>query len=228
MKISNTSRYPTAALTFLVRHIASLLEVDDYVYNVRITNCRWAFRGRCWGRDVLLRIGPAERYPLLGHSYPGLATAPKYDLHSWIEGFVTITAHEFQHSRQYKAKIHRKSEIEAERTALYVLEQFRLNRQTIMAQVEEAVARDQEKISTLAARRQAKAATIQAKAALDQTPPAKIADLERKIATWTQKKKLAETYLRKYQRALRRQERRLKRLKPAQTMEEIQVDREAA
>lgn len=203
MKITNTSGYPTSVIRRIVSYVAKLIEIGDYVALVEVTGARYAWRGRCWGRRVLLRIGEPKWFPAKDHSYPGLKTAPKYDANDWIEGLVHVAAHELQHSRQFMLRT-RKSEIEAERAALYVLNQFRKDRAELQLELDrlacEEIARDSQAI----ARRKAKVAAKRA-------PETKVAELQAKIARWESKRKLAETYIKKYRRALRYQERRLSR-----------------
>ncbi len=208
MIITNTSRYPDEVISKLIRYAARQLEIEDYVDRVQVTNTSGSYRGRCWGHGVLIRIGAPEKFPRHNLSYPGLKRAPKYDLADWIEAIVHIAAHEFQHSRQFKAKAKRHSEIEADRVAIHVLNEFRKVRPSMEAELTGLVQRR--------AIREATRETLRlARVQKAQSPEVKLDTLKAKIVAWERKRKLAETYLKKYRRALRRQEKRLAEPEPA-------------
>jgi hypothetical protein len=192
MKISNTSTIPIETVRALVRFAAARLEVTDYVEEVKVTETRWTFRGRCFGgRRVLLRIGPGRLFPLARSAYR--QGAPEYGVADRLEALVAIAGHEFQHSRQFRAHAKRHSEVDCEWAALRVLEEFRADRAAIMAGVETASA-------TAAARAQA---AIERQAA-GRSPEARIGELEARVAAWQTKVKRATTFLKKWERRLRR------------------------
>lgn len=201
MKFVNSSGYPTSVIRRVVSYVAKLIEIGDYVALVKVTGARHAWSGRCWGRRILLRIGEPKCFPVKDHSYPGLETAPKYDADDWLEGLVHVAAHELQHSRQFMLRS-RKSEIEAERAALYVLNQFRKDRAELQPELDRLACQEIARVSQAIARRKAKVAA-------KRDPETKIAELQAKLARWETKRKLAETYIKKYKRALRYQERRV-------------------
>jgi hypothetical protein len=76
---------------------------------------------------VVVCIGDDSRFPMRDHSYPGLKSAPVYDILDAVEALVLVLAHELQHCEQFKYG-RRLSEIEAERSALRTLERFRRER----------------------------------------------------------------------------------------------------
>lgn len=202
MKITNTSDYANAAVEPIVRWAARELEVDTYVEDVKVTACRGAFGGRCWGRRVLLRVGSVERFPYRRAGYPGLKTAPQYDLADWRECLVMLCGHEFQHSRQYLANTP-KSEIEAERVALWLLGRYRKDPEVAATLVEEMA-----RLAELhQARSVAKAQRRAEREARERDPRTKLAAVNARIAAWERKRKMAETWLKKYRRRQRRLER---------------------
>ena len=201
MRIANTSALPDGVVRAVVRFAARELEVADYVSDVKVTACAgsFPFQGRCWGRRVLARIGPASAFPM--HREPYRERAPAYDLLDPVEALAALIGHEFGHSRQFRAQAQRNSEVDAERYALSVLTRFREVRAEVLGPAE--------------ARQAAVAAAGAARAAA--RPPAplrRIADLEAKVAAWQTKAKRASTWLKKYERKLARAQRAAEKTKP--------------
>jgi hypothetical protein len=93
---------------------------------VWVKNCSHAFAGRAYfeARHCVVRIGRPLNFPIHGHHYPRLKTAPIYDLNSWQEALILVTAHELRHQQQFRNGW-RRSEIDAERWALGRLTAFR-------------------------------------------------------------------------------------------------------
>jgi len=94
--------------------------------SVWVKNCSRAFAGRAYMElgYCVVRIGGAAHFPIREHRYPGLKTAPVYDIENWQEALVIVTAHELRHQEQYRMRV-RASEIDAERWALERLEAYR-------------------------------------------------------------------------------------------------------
>ncbi len=107
-------------------------------------NTRKPFRGRAYrgvpsistwagkGVDYLVTcsLGSPDKFPVKGHSYPKLKTAPVYDLNDWVEAAVLLIAHELTHCEQFWMRRH-VSEIEAERSAVRTLGRFRAARPSL-------------------------------------------------------------------------------------------------
>jgi hypothetical protein len=94
--------------------------------SVWVKNCSRAFAGRAYREEryCVVRIGRASQFPILNHHYPGLKTAPSYDIKSWQEALVIVAAHELRHQEQFHHRVPA-SEIDAEHWALSRLEAYR-------------------------------------------------------------------------------------------------------
>lgn len=191
MKISVTGKRSPEVVRALVWFAARELEISDYVRDVEVTSCTGAYRGRCWGRRILLRIGPDSDFPVEA-KYPGLVTAPTFEMRDWVEGLVAIAAHEFAHSRQFRANT-RRSEVEAERIAVYVLEKFRTCRNAVLEP------------ALLAA----KVRDGRVRSAADRAPALKIVAIEERLKLWRTREKRAANLVKKYERRLARARRRV-------------------
>jgi len=136
MKIKNTSRYPQADVEELVGFASR--GVDCTGIEIHVKNSKWVFAGRAWhniGRNsivnvgdeindlVVIRVGSPDNFPI-EFSYPKLKTAPRYEIRSWREAMVTLTAHELYHIKQKRTGM-RASEVRAERWAFKKLLEFR-------------------------------------------------------------------------------------------------------
>lgn len=80
-----------------------------------------------WGvrrYTIRVRIGADSIFPVRGCKYPGLKTAPVYDLLDWEEALVLVAAHEFMHCQQFRQGMPL-SEVQAETTGLSRLAAFR-------------------------------------------------------------------------------------------------------
>lgn len=179
-------RRPPDVVRAVVRFAARELEVTDYVSVVDVTDCSAAYRGRCWGRRILVRVGRDSAFPL-EVKYPGLATAPTFEMRDWVEALAAVAAHEFAHSRQFRAAA-RRSEVWAERVAVYVLNKFRERREEIL---EPALLAGIGRIERV-------------RAAADRAPVRKVSALEARLKLWRTKKKRAEIQVKKYERRLAR------------------------
>lgn len=140
--IVNTSRYPLDEIRELVKIARGEKRHGHVAMNVK--NCSGVFAGTAYpgmpsisARSrhhhrgaaksrrylVVARIGAPELFPYT-YQYPGLSTAPTYELRTWQEAFVTLVSHELMHCVQFLTKSPY-SEIEAERAAVWALERYR-------------------------------------------------------------------------------------------------------
>lgn len=140
--IVNTSRYPLDEIRELVKIARGEKRHGHVALNVK--NCSGNFSGTAYPRMpsisarsryhhrsgakslrylVVARIGRPENFPST-YQYPGLSTAPTYELRSWQEAFVTLVSHELMHCVQFATDSPR-SEIEAERAAVWALDRYR-------------------------------------------------------------------------------------------------------
>jgi hypothetical protein len=136
--VKSTSKYPREEVEFLIRFAHGGRETGPVAVNVK--NSQHAYRGRAYsympdasnrtrsktrGRYlVVVAIGTPDKFPKLGCRYPGLKTAPVYDLMTWQEAMVQVAAHEFTHCLQFRQGL-RRSEIDAEERSLLCLQRYR-------------------------------------------------------------------------------------------------------
>lgn len=214
--VVTTQDHPEGEVRRLVAWTAALLEVQDYVEEVRVTSTKHPLCGRCDGPRVLIRIGAAELFPHV-RKYPGLKRVPTHRLADWKEALVKVAAHEFQHSRQFRARdqarAHNRavraganageveahlrpvpplSEVEAERVAAWALARYRdpESQRTLAEEMAEAQAKVERRVVERALRAAERAAKASA-------PETRMAALLMKIERWERKRKTAETYLKK-------------------------------
>ncbi len=124
MKLRITLAQPHDEVAQLVALAAE--GIDHDALSVWVKNCSHAFAGRAYfaAAHCVVRIGKPSYFPIHNHHYPGLKTAPMYDLGTWQEAVVLVTAHELRHQEQYR-RGYRKSEVDAERWALTRLLAYR-------------------------------------------------------------------------------------------------------
>jgi hypothetical protein len=124
VRLRITLKQPHAEVLRLVAIAAEGIDCGDV--SVWVKNCSHAFAGRAYfgARHCVVRIGRPAHFPLRDHHYPGLKTAPVYDLETWQEALVLVTAHELRHQEQHRLG-RPKSEIDAERWAIARLEAYR-------------------------------------------------------------------------------------------------------
>jgi hypothetical protein len=197
MKLTNTSVYPTPALEVLLHFVLRTEKHEArYLKIIKVTNCKTAaYRGRCNGQRILLRIGAPDKFSVPIHNQYR-KRSPPYDVNGWKEGFVALFAHEAEHARHFAHRMG-VDEIGCEHAAVRALKALREQREFIDARIKMAVENDRR------AQQEREVRLVQAK-----SPEAKLAKLNAKIATWKKKLKTAETYLKKYQKQLRRLEKK--------------------
>lgn len=193
MKLLNTSIYPTSALQVLM-HLVLRVEKHEirYLKTVKVTNCTTAaYRGRCNGRRILVRVGGPDLFSTpIQNQYR--KRAPGYVVDGWKEGFVAVFAHEAEHARHFAHKMG-VNEISCEHAAVRALKAYREQRELIDARIKAAV--EAARLSTDERER---------KKIADRSPEAKLAKLDDKIASWKKKLKTATTYLKKYEKQRKR------------------------
>ncbi len=101
---------------YKVKHCPALLRMD----------------GQAWVRDVIVRIGKPERYPVKDATYGKFKNMPPASYADWQEGAVAVIAHELAHCQ---ASGKREGEVFCEYTAHEALEQFR----AVRAEFEQAM-----------------------------------------------------------------------------------------
>jgi hypothetical protein len=193
MKLKNTSVYPTAALKVLLNLVLRSEQHEvKYLKFINITNCTTsAYRGRCNGRRILLRIGTPDKFSGPIHNQYR-KRSPAYDVGDWKEGFVSLFAHEAEHARHFAYKMG-VDEIACEHAAVRGLKALREQREMVDAKINNAV--EQERLDQ--GERERKKADAN-------SPEAKLVKLDDKIASWKKKLETAETYLKKYEKQRRR------------------------
>jgi hypothetical protein len=113
--VRNSSRYPTHEVQALVACAIEGTDAADVEVHVR--NSKGRFSGTAhFARPrrlrlqpstrwlIVARIGSPDKFPILKHRYPGLKTAPQYDILDWREAMVLIVAHELRHVQQFRAR----------------------------------------------------------------------------------------------------------------------------
>lgn len=193
MKLVNTSVYPTAALRVLI-HFVMRAEQHElrYLKLLKVTKCTTAaYRGRCNGKRILMRLGDAAHFsaPIVNQYRK---RSPGYTVDGWKEGFVALFAHEAEHARHFSHKMG-VDEIGCEHAAVRALTAYREQREMVDARIKNDV--EAERL----AQQSREQKTIQAR-----SPEAKLAALDAKIASWKKKLKTAQTYLKKYEKQRRR------------------------
>lgn len=192
MRLINSTDFPDH---FLRRMVSWCCKQTEYppskIREAKFTNTYHAYRGRAFmgSRSFLVRIGPADRYPLPEVKRHGIMHPAHLDR---IEGLVSTTAHEIEHLYQYAFQTMRRGQrlepqcIAAERRTL---EHFREQRETLLAAWSLAPAtRQQQPKPSKAAQRQARD--------------------EASLTRWQRKLKLAQTKIKKLKTRIRSRERR--------------------
>lgn len=220
--IHNTSRVSDKEARWLihfaavyVRNVAEregwLAEFESATPFVRLTNCRWAYRGRFMHRyrgwalnkaygsvtphtedaklfwNILLRIGKPSHFPC-DSTYPRFKDMPEERVVDWQEGLIDLTAHEFSHIR-YSGR--REGEFNCELIASDCLTMFRRDRQQYEAFMQAGIRKEEEKAQRLAAN-----------CSPDAVKARKLAKAEADLKRWQRKAKLAATKIKKLNRRL--------------------------
>lgn len=92
-----------------------------------------SYRGRAWGRHILVRVGPASFFPLTGNSR-GTKMLPPFTIADRVECLVLVTAHELAHCRSFwRPREYGNGEGVIDLAARRVVERFRVDRERLMA-----------------------------------------------------------------------------------------------
>ena len=147
MHLANTSRYNTQLVRFIVKHAASLIDIDNVAINIKNSTHRYAGRAypsipamspwyfkKASARKprprylIVCRVGGPELFPYQSEGYPGRKIEngrwPTPLLDDWMESMVYLVAHELMHVQQFRAKA-RCSEQETEAFGVRRLEAWR-------------------------------------------------------------------------------------------------------
>lgn len=180
MKLLNSTDFPTPFLRRMLGWVRREVGLQaKAVKSVRVTNTNDSHRGRAWYSSVLLRIGPAARFPTRRYKYHG-AQCPEYA--DRLEALVGLAAHEFRHLVRYRSSRKNSGDLaEGECVAWEraVADRFRSNRGALEAEWSLVPERSAAlaPASSLVAKRAAKA--------------------EEDLKRWKAKLKLAQTKVRK-------------------------------
>lgn len=158
LNLHNHSPYPYERVRALVGWTARELEISEAVGKIEVRALtepgerERPFSGECrypmvlrpgWKAEIELRLAPPEFFP---HRERFRKTAPEYVCRDWVEGLVSLAAHELTHARQAlrlakgraadrragrRMRIWRMSEVEAEKNAERILRWFRSQRPRI-------------------------------------------------------------------------------------------------
>jgi hypothetical protein len=207
VRLKNSTDWSDVFLRRMVSWVAKQLELP--VRKIRAVEfgnrSEVCWSGRAWGSmKILVRIGPANCYPVEPFHYPGRTNdaylSPRCE--DRMEGLIAVTAHELQHLFDFD---HRRS-LSQKRNALLrggagpqplvkfkpgerntrieerrIVELFRANREALLAEWEvEPAAKPKQ--------------TIQEQ---------RFAKVQKALATWQRKAKLAATKIKKYKRQAR-------------------------
>lgn len=193
MKLANSTDWPNH---FLRRMVAwCCRQIDLPPSSVRLATFRnrttCSYSGHAWGSmRFVVSIGPDSRFPTGGHLYPGRTDeayrAPVFA--DRIECLVAVTAHELTHLREYEQRRRNPAIRTGERRTMHnerrILEQFRAERESLLAVWNEAPPERQATPKLSAVERRAAAA-------------------EKALAQWQRKLKLAQTKVKKYKTKVR-------------------------
>ncbi len=190
MKVTNTSVYPTPAIQVLIHFVLRIEKHDlskNYINFIKVTKCKTAaYRGRCNGDRILLRIASPESFTSeIVNKYR--KRAPEYVIRNWREAFVALLAHEAEHARHFEVG-HGVDEVGCEHAASRALNAYREQEEFILARIKGAI--EAQRMDQYVKEQQEIAR---------RSPEAKLVHLETKIATWKKKLKTAQTYLKKYE-----------------------------
>jgi hypothetical protein len=234
--LRNTSRYPDKEVWPLIKCAYESVERSISPGKtmpriiVKLTNCRYAYRGRaswrewhrpdcnsacqklhgrfeyCHGEQmqewtrVLVRIGPATKFPV-NVRYPRFkGDMPEYVCANPREGIVMVAAHEIEHCLGASGR--KAGEFRCELSAWDAIDYYRKHQAEVDEEIDRAMVSkakaEFEKATRAAARKDPQAVTGR-----------KLEAARMMAAKWARKQKLATGKLRKYQRAVKRLEKKI-------------------
>ena len=222
--LRNSSRYSDAEVWPLVksayesveRSVGKLQQMPRIV--VKLTNCSHAYRGRAswqeWNKDkkapgyqqrvewrrILVRIGPAQTFPV-NVRYPRFkGDMPEFECRSYREAIVMVAAHEMEHCLGASGR--KRGEFRCELSAWDAIEYYRKHQAEVDGEIDRALASEAER-ETAKGQRDAACKTPEA------VIMRKLEAARAMAAKWARKQKLAGNKLRKYQRQVKRLEKQL-------------------
>lgn len=199
--LKNTSRYPDAEVKVLVAVAIKSLEdylPERYQFGLKLTNSSHGFRGKAFYKRILVRVGGPHRFPVTA-SYWTFKDMPVYEVRTYREAIVGITAHELMHLCGKSGR--KDGELWCEMAAIDAIELYRRRQQEIDEQADRARSRV---LKRTASERFSRTPLGRARRAV---PAA-----EKKLKRWGRKAKLAQTMLKKVRRELARARKRLEQL----------------
>jgi hypothetical protein len=216
MKLKNSTDFADYFLRRMVAWCCKKLGLPQSVVKAAQFRNRsgYAYSGRAWCGSMrfVVSLGPEDRYPTQAHLYPGRTSeafrSPAYA--DRIEGLIGVTAHELTHLREVwtERQLHverhvrlkmfggpqklvkrRRGERRTRFEERRVIEIFRAERESLLAQWNEPPAEKPAKPKPSAVERRAESAILS-------------------LAQWQRKLKLAQTKVRKYKQKVRYYERK--------------------
>lgn len=207
LMVWSTSRYPMEEVWPLCRTALESMErglipgqtMPPII--VKLTNCWGHWRGRGswtewndgvrWQR-ILVRIGKPELFtkPIPGRYGRFKGDMPEYEIRSYREAIVHLTAHEMEHALGTSGR--KSGEFRCELAAVDAVDYYRKHQEEIDREIEHALA--------VRAIRSAP----KAKPTADQKKAAKLAKNVAMLAKWKRKFTIAKNKVRKYERAIKR------------------------
>lgn len=224
--LRNTSRYPDAEVWPLIKCAYESVERSVGKFHamphiiVKLTNCRGCYRGRAhweeWHTDksgllrgsqmqrkwlrVLVRIGLPTRFPVNVRYARFKGDMPEYECKSYREAIVMVAAHEMEHCLGASGR--KGGEFRCELSAWDAIEYYRKHQAEVDGEIDRALVK------------KAQLEFVKAERAAVRKDP--VAVIRRKLekartmaAKWGRKQKVATGKLRKYQRAVKRLEKRI-------------------
>lgn len=132
-KLVNRSHVRTKVLAPVVRFAFDVIGAHDVVHTVVV----WPTIDEDVGglspgeqkHQITCQLNPGRNYPY-DYQYPGLKTAPRYDVRNWREHVISTIAHEAFHALEFHAGKSRCSEVLAERAAVKAINAWRADART--------------------------------------------------------------------------------------------------
>lgn len=171
-----------------------------------------------WNR-IKCRIGKPSHWPFLNETYYRFKDMDVYPVNDYREGIIHIIAHEMQHA--FGSRKGKEGEIQCELAAQDAIDHYRKNREKIDMEIKARMAVETSRTESRKRKEEQKRR--------GPSTEEKAERVMKQIATWTRKRKLADTKIRKYERELRRLSKQMEKeletiyaKNQSQTNEEIQ------
>lgn len=166
-----------------------------YFYQlVRSNGGNWPRNDEEKFRRVLVKVGNANKFPILNWTDHRYKDMPEGSLNDWEECAVAITAHELAHVKYSGGK---NGETQCDTIMHDAVDAFRKVRADYNMAMEAGVIKEEAKMYRQAAKQAPEAVLAK-----------KIAGTQKAIEKWNRKMKLATTKMKKYSRLLKRLERK--------------------